>query len=477
MNNVWRFKMKMVKSLLLGSATALVAIAGAQAADLPVKAKPVQYVKICSLYGAGFYYIPGTDECIKLGGFVRAEYDYYSGGSFIPLTANDYTRASGQNSFRARAALTADVRKQTEFGTLRSYLMIGETATNGNASAGVQTYMPRAFIQFAGFTAGLTKSFYDDFSFAAYSNQTNRLGSDTSGNGQIVFAYTAQFGNGLSASISIEDPTAQRQSAIYTNNTAGTALATGALASNNGWPDIVGNLHVDQSWGSAQIMGAIHDVRASYYNSSGTGTAALLTGNGHPSDEVGWAIGGGLKFNLPMLGQGDNVHVQADYAKGATTYTQVSGFLPYDGTTAARGYMTDAVFSSVSGGLTGLELTESWDVVGGYVHHWNSQWNTTLYGGYAEVNYSGSANAILSTALGFPAGSSADYSWWQVGSRTVWSPVKNLDLSVDVLYTSYNTGFGGLAAPACGSCSPGVYTYGDVDYWQAIFRWQRNFYP
>ena len=52
--------MKMVKSLLLGSAAGLVAVAGAQAADLPVKAKPVQYVKICSLYGVGFYYIPGT---------------------------------------------------------------------------------------------------------------------------------------------------------------------------------------------------------------------------------------------------------------------------------------------------------------------------------------------------------------------------------------------------------------------------------
>ena len=63
--------MKMVKSLLLGSAAGLVAIAGAQAADLPVKAKPVQYVKICSLYGVGFYYIPGTDVCIKVGGFVR----------------------------------------------------------------------------------------------------------------------------------------------------------------------------------------------------------------------------------------------------------------------------------------------------------------------------------------------------------------------------------------------------------------------
>ena len=68
--------MKMVKSLLLGSAAGLVAVAGAQAADLPVKAKPVQYVKICSLYGAGFYYIPGTDMCLKIGGWVRAEYGW-----------------------------------------------------------------------------------------------------------------------------------------------------------------------------------------------------------------------------------------------------------------------------------------------------------------------------------------------------------------------------------------------------------------
>ena len=74
--------MKMVKSLLLGSAAGLVAVAGAQAADLPVKAKPVQYVKICSLYGVGFYYIPGTDMCLKIGGWVRAEYGYGQNGNF-----------------------------------------------------------------------------------------------------------------------------------------------------------------------------------------------------------------------------------------------------------------------------------------------------------------------------------------------------------------------------------------------------------
>src|SRR6187431_2029356 len=69
----WRFNMKMVKSLILGSAAAIVAMGGAQAADLPVKAKAVEYVRICSLYGAGFFYIPGTDTCIKLGGYLRVE--------------------------------------------------------------------------------------------------------------------------------------------------------------------------------------------------------------------------------------------------------------------------------------------------------------------------------------------------------------------------------------------------------------------
>src|SRR3954463_13202604 len=65
--------MKMVKSLVLGSAAGLIAMSGAQAADLPVKAKPVEYVRICSLYGAGFFYIPGTDTCIKLGGYLRVD--------------------------------------------------------------------------------------------------------------------------------------------------------------------------------------------------------------------------------------------------------------------------------------------------------------------------------------------------------------------------------------------------------------------
>src|SRR6185437_2798447 len=137
-NNVWRFKMKMVKSLLLGTAAGLVAIAGAQAADLPVKAKPVQYVKICSLYGAGFYYIPGTDTCIKIGGFVRAEVNVMAQGSFAVMSSGDFKSNSNGNleTWRSRAGVTFDTRTQTEYGTLRSYFIVATTSTNSQGGGG-----------------------------------------------------------------------------------------------------------------------------------------------------------------------------------------------------------------------------------------------------------------------------------------------------------------------------------------------------
>ena len=74
--------MKTIKSLVLGSAAGLLAMGGAQAADLPVKAKAVEYVRVCSLYGAGFFYIPGTDTCIKLGGYLRVDTSFNAAGVY-----------------------------------------------------------------------------------------------------------------------------------------------------------------------------------------------------------------------------------------------------------------------------------------------------------------------------------------------------------------------------------------------------------
>src|SRR5205814_3455379 len=150
--------MKMVKSLLLGSAAGVVAVAGAQAADLPVKAKPVEYVKICSLYGEGYYYIPGSDTCIRFGGYVRANYGWNVNNT-TPAYAGSQgaqDRTVAQFSTTGRLNLSVDTRTQTDYGTLRTLtsMHVDNTTQGGN------TVTPaRAVMQWAGFTIGRTASF------------------------------------------------------------------------------------------------------------------------------------------------------------------------------------------------------------------------------------------------------------------------------------------------------------------------------
>jgi len=166
--------MKMVKSLLLVSAAGLVAVSGAQAADLPVKAKPVEYVKICSLYGVGFYYIPGTDICMKLGGYVRFQQNFGStditGGPFAGVGGLNTRVSSEDQSYRVRWLLQHDTRQQTAYGTLRTYMILGFSQDSGTDTdittnvrgAGVnRIYATRAFIQLAGFTFGKATSYFD----------------------------------------------------------------------------------------------------------------------------------------------------------------------------------------------------------------------------------------------------------------------------------------------------------------------------
>src|SRR5262245_24172656 len=205
--------MNTIKSLLLGSAAGLVAVASAQAADMPVKAKPVLYVKICSLYGDGFYYIPGTNTCLKLGGYVRVQLEYNAGGGGVPDGTLSQTQQAMYDrvrtndvDYRVRGVLSLDVRDQTEYGTLRSYFRIGVNQTTpADGTAGV-VFWDRAFIQWAGFTVGKAQSFFDIVTYGgAYSYHNVRTVSDTGASGHNIWAYTAQFGNGYSATLSVED--------------------------------------------------------------------------------------------------------------------------------------------------------------------------------------------------------------------------------------------------------------------------------
>ena len=134
--------MKLVKSLLLGSAAGLIAVGGAQAADLPVKAKAVEYVKICSLYGAGFYYIPGTDTCIKLGGYLRAEVavgtnSVYNGN--FSGAGGAHNRLSNYYTMRSREDLNIDTRTATEYGVVRTLFDATFSWTTGGYTGGGTT--------------------------------------------------------------------------------------------------------------------------------------------------------------------------------------------------------------------------------------------------------------------------------------------------------------------------------------------------
>ncbi len=434
------------------------------------KAKPVQYVKICSLYGAGFYYIPGTDTCLKIGGFVRAEMVFNGGGSFNAYRAQNFdTPARDYQTMRARTGVSFDARSQTAYGTLRSYATMGYSATNGESVVnGVPStnWASAAFIQFAGFTAGKTASFFT-FDGNPYANYTAYSSSDRGGDGMNVFAYTAQLGNGLSASIAAEDQTDRRSTIVNPVLTTPTSGYGGRR-----WPDVVGNLRIDQAWGSAQVMGAIHDVYG--VNTLATNTTASATG---------YAVGAGLKVNLPMLGKGDYMQGQVGYSKGATNYLLTNSRLGgpvfalgsgFGGTgvvtNTAVGYVADAVFTGVAG-TTAMDLTTGWQFSGGYEHNWMPGWKTSLFGNYGKLSYSTAASAAIATILGGGTAGSANFSVFQVGSRTVWTPVANLDLSVEVLYNKVNTGFAG---------STGLATYGtyqDKGFWAGGFRAQRNFYP
>src|ERR687887_914491 len=109
--------MTTIRNLVLGSAAGLLAVGGAQAADLPVKAKAVEYVRVCSLYGAGFFYIPGTDTCIKLGGYMRADVTFNAGGAHgQPAWSGDSGQQNRYRDYfidRSRMVLQVDTRTST----------------------------------------------------------------------------------------------------------------------------------------------------------------------------------------------------------------------------------------------------------------------------------------------------------------------------------------------------------------------------
>src|SRR6187549_3555647 len=282
-----------VRTLILSSAAGLMALSGAQAADLPVKAKAVEYVRICSLYGAGFFYIPGTDTCIKIGGYLRVDTTINGGGAHgAPAWNGDPGQQNRYRDYfvsRSRMALAVDTRTATEYGVVRTFgqgdfqfTNLGGGTRNPNSQAtnlgnntqlldtagGGYVAVEYLFIQFAGFTFGKSSSAYST-PWNGFPGNINSslLGGNNTDTGVNNIQYTAQFGNGVSASIGLDDPQVWNRTAVY-NLGIPSAIGANGTGSNAyagvHVPDIVGNIRVDQAWGLFQLSAAAHEVNGSY---------------------------------------------------------------------------------------------------------------------------------------------------------------------------------------------------------------------
>jgi hypothetical protein len=494
--------MKMVRSLLLGSAAGIAAVTGAQAADLPVKAKPVEYVKVCSIYGAGFYYIPGTDTCLKVGGYVRMDVGIFAGGSHSPYVNGVNGRDTRETSWyqsRVRGILSWDARTQTEYGTLRAYINAGFELNSGDANyRGIQ-FFSRAFLQFAGLTAGKTQSFFGFYAHAL--NYSTLFGGGQSDSGLNLLAYTAQFGGGFSATLSLEDQSHHNNGLwdVVENGLTNSAIPGGGAGlpgygdtRGNTWPDIVANLRVDQPWGSAQLSAAIHQVAGLYVGADSTGPSA--------GSEVGWAIQAGVKFNLPWA-QGDTFWLQGTWARGASHYLGFSPFVHAAGQwgtyrggrfaadrSFAGAWFLDGVFD---GG--GVELTEGWSIIAAVEHYWTPALRTSLFGHYTELTFPGRAGAVFCAGAAVAGGGGnmtiapincdPDFNIVQIGTRTIWSPVRNLDIGLEILYSRLDQNFGnagglpGWTLGAQGSRPAGAYFADDHEVWSGTVRFERRFWP
>ena len=413
--------MKTIKSLILGSAAGLLAVGGAQAADLPVKAKAVEYVRVCSLYGAGFWYIPGTDTCIKIGGYLRVDTTFNGGIYDQPAWSGDLgqgNRFRDAINSRSRMALTVDTRTATEYGVVRTFAqgdfqfnnfgtsnpsVVGGSATtlgglSGSYLDGVgggYVAVEYVFIQFAGFTFGKSSSAYATPWNGYPGNNTSYLiGGEDSVTGVNNIQYTAQFGNGVSASIGLDDPTVFNRTPLY-NLALGVTAAGAGTNAYGGWrmPDVVGNIRVDQAWGLFQLSGELHEVDASY-NTLGAGgiptTASVMSG--HPDTKYGGSVMAALQIKNIPTGAGDDIKFDATWAKGDTknvistsatspTFLMLGGMSGQFGPAGSIGFgaTSDGVYlPTASGGDGNIHLTTSYGVRGAFNHNWDPYWSIEL---------------------------------------------------------------------------------------------------
>jgi hypothetical protein len=529
---------KVLNRVLFSGAVSLAAICAAQAADLPSKkAAPIEYVRICDAYGSGFFYIPGTETCLRVGGTVVGEYRSWSTsyrmsrgimgsnavagfgttGLFLPGLpfygsvpgAGNYANArSGDNQgFSGTGRIELDARTATPLGALRTFIRLESTygsdssaatgslgggeyfggfnfgnATVFRSTARETTILNKAFIQFAGLTAGRVQSFFD-----FYTDNINWEALRGSNATVGALAYTYTFGSGWSGTLSIEDNVSRRGfigSTVAVNPWIPNAngFFFGPLFSAYGSrefgvpdgahiPEIVGNVRYDQPWGAVQVSGAAHQIRTSLYGNNAvlaTPTTAAGFGSGvggnayalpiRSQDDYGFAVQGGLQLNLDKIAPdvfagGDKFWVQGVYEQGAVGYIQgnslsfnggpvnANTFYGYGngGVKANNGWdftAYDCIWTAGANGVGHCDKSWGWSILAALKHYWTPTLSSGVYGSWMSQYYS--ASSISPTPGAGNGVGMVNLDEYRLGSNLVWTPVKNFDIGGELMYLRDN---------------------------------------
>jgi len=478
------------------AAGSLVVLSEAAAGDFPVKPLPSAYLKTCTLVD-GFYYIPGTDTCIRTSGYVRTDFGWNANNVQVPQTtatggSQDRTVSSFQT--RHRAVLQTDTRTSTEFGTLRAVTRFYLSNQDQSETFGAT----RAFIQWAGFTIGRAQSSAYIYGFSeSWQHITQQQNQPPSGEGGVnQISYALELGNGWTLSAGADE----RQIKPIANLADGATLKINSEPVNSyagqRRPDVHVDLKTNQPWGRINTSLIVHTVSAAYFGAetSAGGLAAGLplvcaspaqpatTQCGHPSDKLGWTLATGGEIKLPQLGYTDRIGFFALYAQGkGGGQGLASQALFGPGNRLAVGWMLDGVF--VNGSQ--IELTTLLGAGLGYEHAWTPTLRTSIFGAYEQVRYNpvassyfcGSNGATAINAITFANCNSPNWSFFQGTANARWSPAPYFEMIAEVWYVKIFSAFSGIAMlnAGAGARPTGPYTIADQSLWGVSFRAVRYF--
>ena len=397
-----------LRNVLAAAGAVILSSAPLHAADVAKKPlAAIDYVRVCDTYGTGYLVMPGTDTCLRIGGYVRGE-NRIGTSNWGRTTAtgirSGWATAQGWDAntrngtwTRSRASMALESRTKTDLGQLRTFVEVWFTIDTGTTTP--QVLIDSGYVQWGGLTAGRAESYFDFFTSYAY----NKVLDYYSYQKINLLAYTADLGNGLSASLSVEDPSTGSR---FTNGvTTEAGIYFGSRTGQGVWqtvrqPDVVGVLALKQDWGSGQIAVLSHNVA------------------GPVSDVNSFAAMAGIKIKLPALGQGDEMVVQAATSRGGLDYVESNSYQVLSGTTATTNIGTDFIADGVN--ASQLHLTRASNLILGLRHNFSKQWQGNIGGAVMIVDGYGNR----------------DFHQYDLGANLVWKPAAGFDVSAGFEYRS-----------------------------------------